>query len=311
MNIAGRIGRKIFNALPPNLQHIARWNRLFFSSVTEPFTAHPHRIIIDITTACDISCVDCNRSCAVNQAPAREHMTPDQIRRFIAESIRSGRVWCGSAGEPEPGQNGIRISGGDPACEGMRIEGGEPTQNPYFFEILELLADYKANTAPQTTIILCSNGHSRQTRQRLDTVPPGVVVYNSDKQVRGHSQHCAFNVAPIDSRAFRNHDFSNGCWLPLYYGIGLTQHGYYPHPICGGIDRVLGFDIGLKSLPPSDYSWREHYRTLCRYCGHYNRYCPEGPVRYASSAREQGRMSAFWQKAYAEYCIKKPVLTRY
>jgi hypothetical protein len=97
----------------------------------------------------------------------------------------------------------------------------------------------------------------------------------------------------------------------MYYGIGLTRHGYYPHPICGGIDRVLGFDIGLKSLPPPDYSWREHYRTLCRYCGHYNRYTPAGPVHYARHKSEQGRMSPSWQKAYADYRKKKPVLSCY
>lgn len=305
------IGGKLYRALPLQVQRILRWNRLFFSTVREPFTPHPNRIIIDITSACNISCPDCNRSCAAYQAPAREHMTPDQIRRFIAESVSAGRVWCGTAGPQEPEQNGIRISGGDPHYEGIRIEGGEPTQNPCFSDILELLLEYKRRSAPRTSLVLCSNGHGRKARDCLQKVPADITVYDSGKQAGGNDHHCAFNFAPVDSRVFRRHDFSNGCWLPLYYGIGLTHNGYYPHPICGGIDRVMGFDIGLKSLPPPNYSWREHYRMLCRYCGHYNRYCPEGAVRYAPAFRERRRMSQSWQKAYAAYRTQPPALSRY
>lgn len=307
----GSIIRKFVNLLPEHLRRVVYWNRVLFSTVKEPFRPHPHRIIIDITTACDISCVDCNRSCAANQAPAREHMTPEQISKFIDESIRSGRLWCGFAGALEPDQNGIRIQGGDPQYEGLRIEGGEPTQNPALREILSLLAEYKNRSGSRTNFVLCTNGHSPEGTKQLENMPSGITVYNSGKQTRHNDHHCAFNAAPADSLAFKGHDFSNGCWLPMYYGIGLTQHGYYPHPICGGIDRVLGFDMGLKTLPPPDYSWQEHYRTLCRYCGHYNRYAPAGPVRYAPHAREQGRMTPAWQRAYAGYRKKKPVLSRY
>lgn len=302
---------KFVNVLPENMRRAVHWNRLFFSTVKEPFKPHPNRIIMDITTACDISCEDCNRSCGAQQAPAQEHMTVEQIRKFISESISCSRLWSGSAGPAEPEQNGIRIRGGDPHYEGLRIEGGEPTQNPALLEILRVLLEYKTRSASQTNFVLCSNGHSGQTRKRLEAIPPGIIVCNSGKQARSNDHHCAFNAAPIDSIAFKGHDFSNGCWLPMYYGIGLTEHGYYPHPICGGIDRVFGFDMGLKTLPPPDYSWQEHYRTLCRYCGHYNRYAPAGLVRYAPKAREQGWMSPSWQRAYAEYRNKKPVLSRY
>ena len=311
MNRAGVISRKFFNLLPQNMRRAVYWNRVFSPAVKGPFRPHPHRIIIDITTACDISCMDCNRSCGMDQAPAREHMTPDQIRRFIDESISSGRLWCGLAGEVEPEQNGIRIQGGDPQYEGLRIEGGEPTLNPALHEILDLLAGYKNYCGSRTDFVLCTNGHSPEGRKQLENVPSGITVYNSAKQTRGIDHHCAFNAAPNDSVFFKGHDFSNGCWLPMYYGIGLTQHGFYPHPICGGIDRVMGFDIGLKSLPPPDYSWREHYRILCRYCGHYNRYCPEGAVRYAPISLERGRMSSSWRKAYTSYRRNKPVLSRY
>lgn len=297
--------------VPTFLRRPLRWNRLFFSSFKTAFKSHPHRIIIDITSACDLACVDCNRSCGLNQAPSADHMDPGQVKRFVGESIRDGRLWYGE-GEPlTPEQNGVRIEGGDPRHEGIRLEGGEPTQHPRLDSILAILLDYKRVSAPLTGIVICSNGVSEETRRVLASLPPGVRVRNSMKQEPANDLHCAFNMAPVDNPLFRGHDFSKGCWLPMYYGIGLTRHGYYPHPVCGAIDRVLGLDIGLKRLPPADHSWEEHYRRLCPYCGHYNRYTPGGPVRYAGRRTERGGMSPFWRKAYENYRKKKPELSLY
>ena len=83
----------------------------------------------------------------------------------------------------------------------------------------------------------------------LDQLPPGVRVKNSAKSPGRRNRHFGFNVAPIDLAGFADADFSQGCYIHPIFGLGLTRSGYYPHPICGGIDRVFGFDIGLKSLP--------------------------------------------------------------
>lgn len=282
-----------------------------FSKVKTPFQSHPHRIIIDITAACDLGCIDCNRSCARDQAPSSEHMSPEQIRKFVRESLEQDRSWYEGGDPVVLRQNGVRVRDGNRAYEGIRIEGGEPTLHPQLGEILEILLNYKRHSAPSTNVVLCTNGHGERTSRKLRDMPSELRIRNSEKQARLVDSHCAFNMAPIDDRAFRGHDFSKGCWLPMYYGIGLTRHGYYPHPICGGIDRVLGLDVGLKKLPPSDHSWIDHYRSLCRYCGHYNRYAPAGPIRYARQARERGRISPFWQAAYARYRRKRPVLSLY
>jgi hypothetical protein len=178
-------------------------------------------------------------------------------------------------------------------------------------EILGVLLDYKHHHMPLMNIVLCTNGYSEHTRLVLGKVPSQVTIVDSAKRSKHNTAHCPFNLAPKDKKAFKSHDFSRGCWLPLYYGIGLTRHGYYPHPICGGIDRVLGFDMGLKALPSSDYSWAEFYKRLCPYCGHYYRYAPTGPIGRKDGAEERGKMSPSWQKAYSAYRKNKPVLSEY
>src|SRR5262245_29713970 len=71
------------------------------------------KIEIDITYACNLSCPNCNRSCA--QAPTGERMTVEQIDFFLKESIASGIKW-----------------------DRIRLVGGEPTLHPHFHNIIQL-----------------------------------------------------------------------------------------------------------------------------------------------------------------------------
>src|SRR5262249_20587376 len=65
-------------------------------------------IEIDITYACNLNCYNCNRSC--EQAPTGEHMTVEQVERFVAESVAAGKQW-----------------------KRIRLLGGEPTVHKNFF----------------------------------------------------------------------------------------------------------------------------------------------------------------------------------
>jgi hypothetical protein len=185
--------------------------------------------------------------------------------------------------------------------ERIRIEGGEPTMHPQLFEILDILLEYKNRHAPLTNIVLCTNGYSEKTLQILQKIPPDIIIVNANKPSYSINSHCAFNMAPIDEKSYKKHDFTSGCWLPLYYGIGLTRDGYYPHPICGGIDRVFGFKIALKDMPQRNHSWTKHYKKLCPYCGHYNKYPLPGYPQNENAIKEQGMMSISWRKAYSKY----------
>lgn len=252
-----------------------------------PWGPSHQKVIIDITLDCNLRCSDCNRSVGSKQTIAEEHMTPAQIRHFVAESVDQRRRW-------------FEIS----------IEGGEPTLHPQLIEIVEILIDYQEAHSPWTNIKLQTNGVSKESNVVIETLRrKGVDVYNSGKTSLNQSRHCAFNMAPIDDPELQSNDFSEGCHLPCQYGLGLTQHGYYPHPVCGGIDRIFGFNIGRKTLPELGDSMTEQFKALCRYCGFFtfSRQLKEGHVDFEF----RGTMSKTWQQAYAAYQVQPPVLDQY
>jgi len=250
---------------------------------------HPYRIIIDVTTRCDIRCSNCNRSCGHGQAPDESHFSPAQMEYFIRQSHRSGRRW-----------------------EIIRLEGGEPTLNPHILELLGLLAAAKERIAPRGRIVLCTNGHGPHIEGLLDRLPAGIEVFNSGKTDLSKVDHQPFNLAPIDSGRLAQHDYSRGCCLPPHYGIGLNRHGYYPHPICGGIDRVFGFDLGRKVLVEETDDWAEVCSKLCRYCGFYlSHRMSDVSLPQSRCFTAEGEVSPTWAKAFNQFALQKPTLSNY
>jgi hypothetical protein len=272
-------------------QHERQTRRAWLSG--PPYRPSHERIIIDVTFVCNLGCTDCNRSCGSNQAPAREHMALDQIRKFIAESVEQKRRWTA-----------------------ILVEGGEPTAHPQLDGIVQLLDDYRRQHSPWSYIQINTNGYSKATRRLASRVPPGVEVYSSDKRSPLQEHHCAFNVAPVDLPEYAAADYSQGCFQPAQYGLGLNRYGYYPHPACGGIDRVFGFDIGRKTLPKPDDDMRELFPQLCRYCGFFRVFNrgvqPDFNTRpTAAELARRGEMTASWQEAYRRYRSAPPTLELY
>jgi len=259
-----------------------------------PFTSELDRIIIDLTHCCDLECPGCNRSCGLNQAPAAEFIGLDQIERFVGESIAAGKRW-----------------------RRIMLEGGEPTLHPRLPEILAALLRYRERYSPDSVIELCTNGRGPAARRLIDRPPPGVRIKNSAKSPERKNRHIAFNIAPIDQAGFTGADFSQGCYIHAIFALGLTRHGYYPHPICGGIDRVLGFDIGRKNLSDVAGGVREQMSRLCPYCGHFREFRGRDG-RLATKVLPQHtddsppeRMSPSWIEAYRNYRRNPPELTLY
>jgi hypothetical protein len=255
------------------------------------FLPSHRRIVIDITTACDLRCIDCNRSCGEGQAVANEHLSVAQVGRFVEESVACGREW-----------------------DQIAIEGGEPTLHPQLADVVRLLVAYRNRHSPRTHIQLLTNGYAKAPHPSLESFRrQAVLVRNTRKTAPRQQRHCEFNVAPCDSPELCGVDCSQGCVLPACYGLGLTRHGYYPHPICGGIDRVFGFDIGRKRLPPRGDGMSEHFAQLCRLCG-FLRHCllERGQTqRQASGGGVTPRISETWQRGYARYRERAPELTLY
>ena len=302
--------RKFYQQLPSSWQCYAESLPIkFFSwrhsrSVLKSFRSGPpyrpshRRIIIDITESCDLGCVDCSRSCGRDQAPSDANMTLEQVNRFIQESNQQGRKW-----------------------EMIQIEGGEPTLHPDFLEIVSTLDQYIRCNSPGAVLQVNTNGYSESSRRLLSRLPSGVSVYCSSKTERKQDQHLAFNQAPVDLDTNSGLDFSQGCFLPDLYGLGLTRHGYYPHPNCGGIDRVFGFDIGRKTLPWIGDGLDEQFPQLCRDCGlfsYLNRSAVPASLRsnrdfMKGSGREfnPGEKSESWRSVYQRFLVNPPVLTDY
>jgi hypothetical protein len=250
-----------------------------------PYSPCHDKIILDITYACTLKCVKCNRSC--RYAPSDDFMTLSQIERFISESVNQKRKW-----------------------RQIWIEGGEPTLNPELDSILDLIMDYKNKHNPLLKIQLNSNGFGDETVRKLERIGKRIKIYSSGKTSPDVKYFCAFNLAPCDFEIYQNIDYSMGCYFPSFYGLSLNMNGYYHCSNAGGIDRVLGLDIGKRILPQrGDIWWKKQMSELCKYCGHFqinNRH-------YLSTEPPQVDylISASWRKIYEEYHSHKVSLTRY
>jgi hypothetical protein len=239
-------------------------------------------IEIDITYVCNVNCISCNRSC--EQAPSKDHLTISQIKKFIDESIKNAIMW-----------------------ERIRILGGEPTLHKDIFTILNMLIEYKKKYSPNTILALHTNGFGKKVNEVLKQIPEEVKIVNSSKK-SSSNPFFSFNIAPIDLFHYKFADFSVGCRVIEDCGIGLTPYGYYACAVAGGIDRILGFDIGRKKIPSQDDLMWDQLKVFCKYCGNFRR---GGYNKVFNKLVSRNRFSKTWDKAYKKYKEKKSKLTLY
>ncbi|MET0088633.1 MAG: radical SAM protein [Candidatus Thiodiazotropha sp.] len=231
---------------------------------------------IDLTWSCNLRCHNCNRSCS--QVPTVERIEPEQIRRSLDETKSCGQSW-----------------------ERIRLLGGEPTLHPDIDAILEEILSWRDRYSPDTRIELTSNGFGARVTRVIHSMPTGVVVNNTRKSTRVQPFR-SFNIAPVDCPEYTLADYRNGCRVILT-GMGFTPYGWYACPIAGGIDRIMGFDLGMKQLPDRRDDMLEQLQVFCRLCGHFKRLY-EFPLHVT-------RQSLTWKRAYARYREEPPTLTRY
>lgn len=231
------------------------------------------RIEIDITYACNLHCLNCNRS--VRQAPEALHIEIDAIRRFVDQSIARGKQW-----------------------KRIRVLGGEPTLHPKFFEIVAELERYRA-WCPSCLIEVVTNGHGDFVDAQLKRLPPHVWIDNSRKETEVQPAFRPFNEAPIDDPRYRHADFTNGCAIMRDCGMGLTPTGYYPCAVGGGIDRITGPKLAKDGLPLDGDDMLEAATALCRLCGRFKdgHYIPKN----LREPLEEESISPTWQRLYAEW----------
>lgn len=234
-------------------------------------------IELDITYACNLKCFSCNRSCGL--APTDDHLTLEQVRRFIRESIDMNISW-----------------------KRIRLLGGEPTMHPQLSELVQELKSFREQHCPDVLIELVTNGVGSDCAEILAKLGPDIKVINTSKKSKSNI-FLGFNVAPRDLFLYRFADYSCGCWVPEFCGINLSPYGYYCCGAGAGIDRVFGFNVGRKSMPESSDSMRDQMEVLCGYCVHFK------ATKRRKISREH--LSPSWQKALEEYKTRKSNVTCY
>ncbi|MEJ2424258.1 MAG: radical SAM protein [Candidatus Thiodiazotropha sp.] len=232
---------------------------------------------IDLTWSCNLRCHNCNRSCS--QIPTAERIEFEQIRRFLDEITASKQGW-----------------------EQIRLLGGEPTLHPEIDAILDVILTWRDTCSPDTLIEITSNGHGSHVNRVIEGLPSGVVLNNTQKSSRTQP-FCSFNIAPVDRPEYAFAEYSNACRVIKYSGVGFTPYGWYACPVAGGIDRIMGFDMGMKHLPEKEDDMLDQLKVFCRLCGHFKRLFEHPVVRPLQSES--------WKKAYARHLEKPPSLTRY
>lgn len=217
------------------------------------FKPNLSKIELDITYECNLKCLGCNRSCT--QAPTKESLSLEDIKRFVQESIENNHHW-----------------------ELINVLGGEPTLHPEFKEIIFWIhSHYIEKFSTETILQIVSNGYDENSRLLCDemlrlykNVRIDYGSYKSDKVVEYFSP---FNDAPIDDPQYKDADFSKGCWVTSYCGIGFNGKGYYACAVAGGIDRIVGKNREIKALNDLDHQILENQlNEFCRLCGNFKAY---------------------------------------
>jgi len=207
-------------------------------------------------------------------------MTTDQINHFVEESKVLEWLWYE-----------------------IEILGGEPTLHPDLFQIIDILYSYM-DFNPDCQIILVSNGHGKMVKEILTEIPSWIVIDDTSKRKSNQMPFNDYNIAPIDLDEYNDDRFLRGCKIVAECGLGLTRYGYYPCGAGASVDRVFGFDIGIKRLcDVNDQELLPQRELLCRYCGHYK------GMRY--KVRTCAEMSFTWIEAYRKFRFSKPTLSLY
>jgi Radical SAM superfamily/4Fe-4S single cluster domain len=249
------------------------------------------KVEIEICTGCNLRCANCDRS--VRQAPSNEYMTVEQISRFVDESIDLDWGW-----------------------ERITVLGGEPTLHPTFWDLLSVLGQYRHHN-PTTIFRIYSNGFGKAVQKTLCKMPPWFEIKNTNK-TRRSPLFSAYNVAPIDLPEYDREDFTKACVITSWCGLGLTRYGYYPCGAGASLDRVFGFDIGIKRLADvTQDRLKEQLRVLCARCGHYRdfdarvEYIQQRDERLLVGWTNEERISPTWAIAYKNYKLRPPGLSLY
>jgi hypothetical protein len=226
------------------------------------------RINIHLTNYCDLKCPECCSLCHV--APDNTHMSMDEFN-FLMDYSFHNKEW----GE-------------------IVLYGGEPTFHPNFFDIIDILDEYRKKYLC-CTVKICTNGYSDKTKEIISKIPDWVVIENStfagfSLKLKGHR---SMTIAPIDLPEYKNDEFSKGCWTSPHCGRAYASDGFFPCSAAAHINRVMGLNLGIKDINTGcNGKMKDIMPSFCKFCGLYIY-----PFRYSN----RNEISPTWEKAIKKY----------
>lgn len=169
---------------------------------------------IEITTDCNLKCLNCDRQC--RQLPAAIYMTTDTITAFCEQ--------CKEAG--------VRF-------DTITICGGEPLLHPNWREFAGLVS------AHARALRLVTNGRVPY----LESDKAGFAIWTDTGKQSPIQSFDPVNIAPCDVRPdLAPEVFRQGCWV-RDCGFGMSVEGkYYCCGTAAGIDRVFKTGQGFNHV---------------------------------------------------------------
>ena len=178
--------------------------------------------------------------------------------------------------------------------------------HPDLITIVDRLVNGFASYSLSKPILeIVSNGFTEKSRRlccELERQYGVGIDRKSFKTGIRHPYFTDFNDAPCDDPAFGECDYSLGCWVPQYCGIGLNGKGFYACAVMGGIDRMLNEDHSIRHLSDVNIdALRRQCSLLCRYCGNFKHYSANNGefIPRCEKPPYKGLVSSTWLRLYA------------
>ncbi|QNU66223.1 radical SAM protein [Ruminiclostridium herbifermentans] len=235
-----------------------------------------HCLEIDITYLCTLNCYNCDRMLSIAPGSKNENMRIEQIEKLVEQSVDYNYIW-----------------------KRIRIMGGEPTIHPQFRNILKILINYKNNYNKNLRLEVATNGYGKLTNNEIVWIKnnfPQIHIENTNKKDNYQKDFTLVNMAPCDNyKGNRKCTLGNCLDKKLNCGLGLNYSGFYCCAVGGAIDRIFGYNIGIKSIANITVERiQQMHLLLCPKCGH----CL--PVKF-SGTEIKNVLSPTWEKALKSY----------
>ena len=275
----GMLARCLGVPVPPKVRHLDAFTvaaedayralvsaRASGQNLAARYPTRTDAVEIDITSRCNLNCVNCDRLCG--HRPDAD-LDPERLAQLLREFDEK-----------------------EIALRRVRIMGGEPALHPRFAEVMEIMERWK-EAHPGAEVVVYTNGIAPPAG-----VPEGLRLRNTGKTSRVNPKFDPPMASPADLGV--RADYSAGCWVTSECGLGIGTDGLvYPCAAGAAIAVARGLDVGMRSASPSEEPYRKQKSVLCRLCGHFLNRCYPSRLGFPSAGDLQFRTES-WKDVNGE-----------